>query len=218
VAGPGDLADLGQLLADLLGGGHQPLGGQRLDMFSDLGPGLGVAIGPAPPLRLMTELHVPRPVGIIGTRPALGVVPRIAQRVKELLVPGRRNVECLSRGQLDTRGDGVDVRRASGVAVKDSAGGVLVGLQASKRRSLPVLDDRLDLVVARFVVRRPRDDPTGVAPLMRAAVGDLGDQERIAAQYGGLGAAFAVVVTLLEEIANGGGGAPLAMAQKFDMH
>lgn len=73
-----DLADLGELLAHFLGIGHQSLGGQRLDVLGDLGPGLRVSVGPATALGLMTGLHVPGAVGIIGTRPALGVVPRIA--------------------------------------------------------------------------------------------------------------------------------------------
>lgn len=218
VAGPGNLTDLGELLAHFLGVGHQSLGGQRLDVLGDLGPGLGVSVGPAPALGLMAGLHVPGAVGIIGTRPALGVVPRITQWVKEFFVPGWGNIQRPPGRQLDARGDGVDMRRAGVVTVQHGAGGVLIGSKPGECGTFPLRDNGIYIGEGGIVIRRPGDHPAGVAPLVRAAVGDLGNQVRVTAQYGDLGATFTVVVTLLEEIAHRAGSTPLAMAQKLDMH
>lgn len=130
----------------------------------------------------------------------------------------RSDVQRPAAGQLNAGGNRVDVRHTVVVTVQDSAGGVLVGLQARERSRLPLLDDLSDLGGRGVILRCPGDDATGVAPLVGARVCDLGDHAGVAAQHRDLGTAFAVVVTLLEEIANGGDGAPLAMAQKFDMH
>nr|WP_262488975.1 hypothetical protein [Halomonas sp. ANAO-440] len=112
----------------------------------------------------------------------------------------------------------MDMRRAIIVAVQHRTGGVLVGLQARECRGLPLLEDGLDLGGRGVVLGRPGDDAGGVAPLVRTAVGDLGDQVRVAAQHGDLGSPIAVMVMLLEQIAHRTGGAALTMAEKFQVH
>jgi len=87
----------------------------------------------------MAGLYVPRPVGIVGPRPALGVVPGIAQRVKEFFVPGWGDVECPPASQLNSRGDGVDVRRAVVVTVQHGACRVLVGERDPRMPCPPTL-------------------------------------------------------------------------------
>ncbi len=105
----------------------------------------------------------------------------------------------------------MDVRRPVVVTVQHGAGGVLVGIQAGKRRGLPLLEDLLDLLRGGLVLGRPRDNARCIAPLVRTGVGDLGDQVRITAQHGHLGTALALVVALLEQIPQGTAGAALAV-------
>lgn len=186
-------------------------------MLADLGPGLRVPVGPAP-VRLVSGLHVPRPVGIVGACPAPFVVPGVAQRVEQPLVARGRDIERTAARQLHTGRQRMDVRRPVGLAVQDGTGGVLVGLQAGKRRGLPLVEDLGDLLVTRLVLRRPRDDAGRIPPLVRAAVGDLGDQVRVAAQYRDLGAFLAPMVTILEQIPHSAAGAALAVAQELDVH
>lgn len=187
-------------------------------MLADLGPGLGVSIGPTPALGLVTGLHVPGAVGIVRPRPALGVVPGVAQWVEQPFMARWGDVERPPAGQLDAGGDRMDVRRPVVVAVQHRAGGVLVGLQAGKRRGLPLLEDLSDLVGGGLVLGRPRDDPAGVAPLVRAAVGDLGNHAGVAAQHRDLGSRLVFVVVAAQQVAHGAGGAALAVLQELDMH
>lgn len=72
----------------------------------------------------MAGLHVPDAVGIVGTRPALGVVPGVTQRVKEFLVSGWGDIERFARGQLDARGDLCDVNYFGRLATIKMAGWV----------------------------------------------------------------------------------------------
>ena len=166
----------------------------------------------------MAGLHVPGAVGIIRTRPAFGVVPGVTQRVEGLFMPWGRNIERPPGGQFDAGGQGVDVGGAIIVTVQHGTSGVLIRLQASERRGLPLLEDLSDLVGGGLVLGRPSDDAARVAPLVWAAVRDLGDQVRITAQYRHLGTALALVVALLEQIAHRAARGPLPVAQELDVH
>ncbi len=233
MAGSRDFTDLGQLLAHLLGVGHQPLGGQRLNVPSDVDTATRVSVvnqlvllGPflifvrviATRERLMAGLYVPAAVGIVGTRPALRVVPGVTQRVKEFLVPGWGDVECPPASQLNSRGDGVNMRGAVVVTVQHGAGGVLIGSKSGERGALPLFYNGIYLVRSGVVARCPGDHPAGVAPLVGRGIRHLGDQVGITTQHGDLGSHLARVVMLLEEITHRAGGAPLAMLQELDMH
>lgn len=233
MAGSRDFTDLGQLLTHLQGVGHQPLGGQRLNVPSDVATATRVSVVKRLRLlvpflifvriittweRLMSGLHVPHPVGIVGPRPTLGVVPGVTQRVEQPFMPWWSDVERLSRGQLDARGDRMDVRGAVVVTVQHRAGGVLVGGETRECRVFPLFYNGIYLVRSGVVVRCPSDHPAGVAPLVGGGIRHLGDQVRIPAQHGDLGPHLARVVVLLQEITHRAGGAPLTMAQKFDMH
>lgn len=105
----------------------------------------------------------------------------------------------------------MNVRRPIVVTVQHGTAGVLVGVEAGKRRGLPLLEDLLDLLRGGLVLGRPRDNAGRIAPLVRAGVGDLGDQVRITTQHRHLGAALALVVALLEQIPHGTAGAALAV-------
>lgn len=217
MAGTGDLADFGELLAHFGGGGQQPLGGQRLDMGGDLGAVPGVPVGTAPVL-FVAGLYVPGAVGVVRPCPALFVVPSIAQRIKQPLMTRWGDIQRSARGQLHAGGQRVDVHRAVVVTVQHGTGGVLVGIEASERRRLPILDDLLDLFGGRLVIGCPCDDARRVAPLVGAGVSDLGDQERVAPQHRHFGADLSSVVVLLEQIPHGTAGAALAVGQKLYVH
>ncbi|EWH02007.1 hypothetical protein Q427_11110 [Halomonas sp. BC04] len=214
---PSDFADFSQLLAHLGRGGHQPLGGQRLDVLGDVGSGPGVLVWLAP-VPLVARLNGACSVRIIGPRPALRVIPGVTQRIERFLMARRRDIERPPGGQLDTGGQRMDMGGAVVITMQHRAGGVLVGLQTGERCAFPVLEDSLDLGNGGVVLRRPGDHPAGIAPPVRTGVGHLGDQVRIAAQHRDLGTAFAVMVMLLEEIPHRAGGASLAVAEKFQVH
>lgn len=163
-------------------------------------------------------LHIPGAVGIVRACPALGVVPTVAQGVEGRFVPWWSDVQRLAGGQLDARRERVNVRGTVIVTVQDGTAGVLVGVEAGKRRGLPLLDDLLDLLRGGLILRRPRDNARGIAPLVWAGISDLGDQVRITAQDRDLGAFLALVVALLEQIPHGTTGAALAMGQKLYVH
>lgn len=105
----------------------------------------------------------------------------------------------------------MDVRRPVVVTVQHGTAGVLVGVEASERRGLPLLDDLLDLLRGGLVLGRPRDDAARIAPLVRTCVRHLGDQVRVTAQHRHLGTALALVVALLEQIPHGTAGATLTV-------
>lgn len=112
----------------------------------------------------------------------------------------------------------MNVRGTVVVTVQHGTAGVLVGVEAGKRRGLPLLDDLLDLLRGGLVLGRPRDDAGRIAPLVRTGIGDLGDQVRVAAQDRDLGAFLALVVARLEQIPHGTAGAALAVGQKLYVH
>lgn len=105
----------------------------------------------------------------------------------------------------------MDVRGAVVVTVQHGTAGVLLEVEAGKRRGLPLLDDLLDLLRRRLVVGCPGNDAGRIAPLMGTGVGDLGDQVRITAQHRHLGTALALVVARLEQIPHSTAGAALAV-------
>lgn len=217
-AGTRDLADLGQLFAHFDGVRHHAFGGQRRDVLGDLGAALGVMVGTAPPLCLVSGLNVPGAVGVIGACPALLVVPTIAQWVENLFVPRRCDVQRPPGAQFNASGQRMNVCGAIVVSVQNRARCVLIGIEAGKRRGFPLLDDLLDLLRGGLVLGRPRDNAGRIAPLVRAGVGDLGDQVRITAQDRDLGAFLTLVVARLEQIPHGTAGAALAMGQKLYVH
>lgn len=217
LAGPCNLADVGQLLPYLFGVRHQSVSSQLLDVLGNLGAGLGVPVGAAP-VGLVAQLDMPKTLGIIWPRPTLAVVPVIPQRVERLFMARGGDVQCLATGQLYPGGQRMDVRRAVCLSVQHSTCRVLVTVEASKGHALEVVDHLLDLLGGWVVLRCPRDDTGCIPPLVRAAVGHLGHQMRVATHYRDFFAALAVVVFLSQQVTNSTASAALAVSEKLDMH
>lgn len=104
------------------------------------------------------------------------------------------------------------------LSVQNRTRRVLVGIEAGKGGALKILYHLVDLLRGRVVLRRPGNNAGRIAPLVRAGVGDLSHQMRVATQYRDLGALLTVVVTLPQQVVNGTASAALAMREKLDMH
>lgn len=175
-------------------------------------------VGTAPPLCLVSGLNVPGAVRVVGACPALGVVPAIAQWVEGFFVPRRCDVQRFAAAQFNASGQRVNVRGTVIVTVQDGTAGVLIGVEAGKRGSLPLLDDLLDLLRGGLVVGCPGDDAGRITPLVGAGVGHLGDHVRVATQYRHFGAFLASMVVTAQQVAHGTACAALPVAQELYVH
>jgi hypothetical protein len=140
------------------------------------------------------------PRGIIGTRPAVGDVVIVADRVIALLPPRRGDVHGFAGLQLHARRDDVNVAAAVALSVPYGIVGVLVSVETSKGDALEVVQDSVDLLLRRSVVLVPGNHCRGVAMLKRQRIGQRCDQLRIAAQHCDRFALLALVVKLLSQI------------------
>jgi|TARA_R110000824_G_C15224606_1_gene677842 hypothetical protein len=174
---------------------HETISGERFDMGGDLSAGLGVPVWVAS-VGFMAGLYVPEALRVVWARPALGVVPVVAQRVKRLFMARRGDVQRLARGKLNTGGQRVNMGRAVLFSVQNRTCRILIGIEAGKRGALKILHDLVNLLGGRVVLWRPGDNTGRIAPLVRAGVGNLSHQMRIATQYRYLGAFLTVMVTL----------------------
>ena len=105
------------------------------------------------------------------------------------------DVQRLACRQLNTGGQRVNMGRSVLLSVQNRACRVLVGIEAGKCGALKILHDLVDLFRSRVVLRRPGDNARRITPLVRAGVGDLSHQMRVATQYRHLGAFLTVMVT-----------------------
>ncbi len=108
------------------------------------------------------------------------VIEGVPKGTEGLLPARRRDVEAPAGLQVAPRGEDVDVSASATLAVQHGCPGVSVGFQSRPRRLLEGVQDRLDLGVGRFVLRRPRDHAGGVPVLERQRVGHGGHLVRIA--------------------------------------
>lgn len=111
LAGSRDLANVGQLLPYFFGVRYQPISGHGFDVGGDLSAGLGMPVWVAS-VGFMAGLYVPEALRVVWARPALGVVPVVAQRVKRLFVARWGDVQRLARRQLNTGGQRVNMGRS----------------------------------------------------------------------------------------------------------
>jgi len=101
------------------------------------------------------------------------VVPIVAQRVEGLFVARWGDVQRLTRRQLNTGGQRVDMGRSVFLSVQNRARRVLIGIEAGKRGALKIPHHLVNLFRSRIVLRRPGDNARRIAPLVRTGVGHL---------------------------------------------
>lgn len=131
---------------------------------------------------------------------------------------GGRDIQRFTATQLNASSQRVNMGRAVLISVKYGAAGVLIGLKSSERGSLPFLDDLMNLRVSRGITGSPGDHAAGVAPLMPAAICDLGNHCGVTAQHRHFGALLASVIMAAQQVANGTACTPLAVLQELNVH
>ena len=101
-------------------------------------------------------------------------VEGVPERAERLLPARRGDVEAPSGLQVAPRRQDVDVSAAAALAVQHRRPRVAVELQSRPGRLLEGVQNRADLGVGRFVLRRPRNHPGGVFVLEGKRIGHGG--------------------------------------------
>ena len=127
-------------------------------------------------------LH-PGPRRIVRTSPAVLVVEGVPERAKRLLPARRRDVEAAPGLQIAPRGEDVNVGAAAHLPVEHRRPCVSVEIQSRPRRLLEGVHNRLDLLVGRLVLRRPRDHAGRVPVLEGKRIGHGGHLVGIAPEH-----------------------------------
>ncbi len=162
-------------------------------------------------------LH-PGPLRVVRPAPAVLVVTGVAQRVERPPPAGRRHVQAPARLQVAPGGEDVHVDAAAALAVLDRRPGVAVGLEPRPCRLLELVEHRLDLLVGRAVVRRPRDHAGRVLVLELQRVGDVGDHVGIAAENRDALPRLAGRVALAEQVVGRRAGRAGAAGDELNVH
>ena len=153
----------------LQGGNHRGAirDGPRFDALAQIvgnqPPGVFLCLQPGPKLRgldvgPMAGLHVPRPLEIVRTAPAVLVVLPVPQRVKRLLPSGSRDIQALAGLKIAARRQDMHVDTPTRFAVLDRCPGVAVRFEARPGGFLELVHHAADLRIARVVLRCPADD------------------------------------------------------------
>ena len=127
-------------------------------------------------------LH-PGPCRIVRTAPTVFGVEGVAERIERLPPSRRGDVEAPPRIEIAARGQDMDVSATAALAVQHRRPGVAVELQARPGRLLEGVQNRADLFVGRFILRRPRDHAGGVLVLEGKHIGHGGHLMRISPQH-----------------------------------
>ena len=126
-------------------------------------------------------LQVPRPLRIVRPAPAVLVVLPIPQRVVGLLPARRRDVQALAALQITARRQYMHMH-ALPLAVLDRRPAVAVLFQPRPGGLLELVQHLSNLLITRLVLRRPGDQPRGVAVLELQRVGHRRHLLRVAPQ------------------------------------
>ena len=178
----------------LQGGNHRGAirDGPRFDALAQIvgnqPPGVFLRLQPSPKLGgfdvgPMAGLHVPRPLRIVRTAPAVLVVLPVPQRVKRLLPSGSRDIQALAGLKIAARRQDMHVDTPARFAVLDRCPGVAVRFQPRPGGFLELVQHAANLRIARFVLRCPRDDARRVLVLELKRIGHVGHLVRIAPQH-----------------------------------
>ena len=144
-------------------------------------------------------LH-PGPRRVVWTSPAVFGVEGVPERAERLLPARWGDVEAPAGLQVAPRRQDVDVSAAAALAVQHGSPCVAIELQSRPGRLLEGVQNRADLFVGRFVLRRPRDHAGGVLVLEGKRIGHGGHLVGISPEHLDAFARLPGRVPLAEEV------------------
>ena len=146
------------------------------------------------------------------------VVEGVPERAKRLLPARRRDVQAAPGLQVAPRGEDVDVGAAAALTVQDGRPCVSVEIQPRPCSLLEGVHDRLDLLVGRFVVRRPRDHAGRVPVLEGKRIGHGGHLVGISPEHLDAFARLPGRVKLAEQVLGRLAGRSGSVRQELKVH
>ena len=144
----------------------------------------------------MTRLHVPRPLRIVRSAPAVLVVLPVPQRVKRLLPSGSRDIQALAGLQVAARRQDMHVGTPVRFAVLDRGPGIAIRFESGPGGLLELVHHPANLRIARVILRCPGDHARRVLVLELQPIGHRGHLVGIAPQHGDF---FRVLLRVLFE-------------------
>ena len=162
-------------------------------------------------------LH-PGPRRIVRASPAVLVVEGVPERAERLLPARRRDVEAAPGLQVAPRGEDVNVGAAAALPVQHGRPCVAVELQPRPGRLLEGVHNRLDLLVGRLVLRRPRDHAGGVPVLEGKRIGHGGHLVGISPEHLDAFARLPGRVKLAEQVLGRLAGRSGSVRQELKVH
>ena len=146
------------------------------------------------------------------------VVEGVPERAERLLPARRCDVQAAPGLQVAPRGEDVDVSAAAALAVQHSRPCVAVELQPRPGRLLEGVHDRLDLLVGRLVLRRPRDHAGRIPVLEGKRIGHGGHLMGISPEHLDAFAGLPGRVKLAEEVLGRLAGRSGSVRQELKVH
>ena len=146
------------------------------------------------------------------------MVEGVPERAEGLLPARRRDVQAASGLQVAARGQNVDMSAAAALAVQDGRPCVSVEVQPRPGRLLEGVHNRLDLLVGRLVLRRPRDHAGRVPVLEGKRIGHGGHLVRISPEHLDAFAGLPGRVKLAEEVLGRLAGRSGSVRQELNVH
>ena len=158
------------------------------------------------------------PLGVVGTRPALGPVQRIPQWRVGPFPAGGRHVQCLAAVQLHSGCHEVQLHPpALGVLMAHPRDVVLLWVHARKGQTLEGVHGLLLLVLGRRILKRERQHPVRVAPLALDAVDQFAGPVHVAPHH--LGRRMAAPLAVRSgQVGRDLGPAPAASTGELNQH
>jgi len=158
------------------------------------------------------------PRRIVRASPAVLVVEGVPERAERLLPARRRDVQAPSGLKVAPRRQNVNVSASALLPVQHRRPCVAVEVQPRPGRLLEGVHDRLDLLVGRLVLRRPRDHAGGVPVLERKRIGHGGHLVGISPEHLDAFARLPGRVKLPEEVLGRLAGRSGSVRQELKVH
>ena len=158
------------------------------------------------------------PRRIVRASPAVLVVEGVPERAERLLPARRGDVQAAAGLQVAPRRQNVDVSASAVLPVQDRRPCVAVELHPGPGRLLEGVHNRLDLLVGRLVLRRPRDHAGRVPVLEGKRIGHGGHLAGIAPQHLDAFARLPGRVNLPEEVLGRLAGRSGSVRQELKVH